>query len=217
MSSCGVMVGMDLRDSPQRPQGGETQAESRMRERELAWVAGVANGDVNSFQEVYKQQSPGVYALCIRMMRDTQRAEEVMQDTFWQLWTKPGQFDPKRGRLSTFLYQVARSRCLDRLRAERSQTERIRAAHGEVELDSPERSGPTPLHLAVKAQDRLQVRRALDGLSPDLRSAVILTYFDGLSQSEIAERLDAPVGTVKTWIRRGLLQMKKSLRSAGAA
>ena len=140
-----------------------------------------------------------------------------MQDTFWQLWSKPDQFDPARGKLSTFLNQVARSRCLDRLRAERSRTERVRSATEEVDPEDALNAVATPLQSAIALEDRHLVRRALSALEEQTRDVVVLRYFEGLSHVEIAERTGSPLGTVKTRVRRGLLQLRKDLAGATPA
>ncbi|MFK7894732.1 MAG: RNA polymerase sigma factor [Myxococcota bacterium] len=170
--------------------------------------------DTEALRELYREFSPTVFALCLRMLRDRQRAEEVMQDTFWQIWSKPDQFDPARGKLSTFLTQVARNRCLDRLRAERSRTERVRSATEELDPRDVMHAVPTPLQSAIDLEDRHLVRRALSGLEAKTRDVVVLRYFEGLSHIEIAERTGSPLGTVKTRVRRGLLQLRKDLAGA---
>ena len=150
--------------------------------------------DIAAFELIYDRYSKLVFALCVRVLRDRQRAEEVMQDTFWRLWTKPESYDSARGKLSTFLIQIARSRSLDRLRAEKSRSRHTQDAQTDTGILA-NGDDESPLRIAIRSQERVAVRAAILGLSESSRDIIFLFYFEGLSQSEIAERLGKPLGT----------------------
>ena len=177
----------------------------------------MVDGDVSALESLYDRHSTRVLAICLRILRDRDRAEEVMQDTFWQLWQRPDRFDPVRGRLSTFLAQIARSRSLDRLRAERSRTDRVEAARLEIEVHGDEADLEAPDARLALTERGEQVRAALAQLDVDQREIVGLTYFEGLSRAEAAERLALPIGTVKTRLRRGLERLRRALAQGGFA
>ena len=125
------MQDMTQRESPFR------RAVRRPDERptDAVLIGRMTESDVAALEAVYARYSPRVYALCLRMMRNREHAEEVLQDTFWQLWKRPERFDPERGSLATFLFQIARSRCLDRLRFE--QRRGTRSTIGDEKARNP--------------------------------------------------------------------------------
>ncbi|HPG26490.1 MAG TPA: sigma-70 family RNA polymerase sigma factor [Myxococcota bacterium] len=178
-------------------------------------VRRLLDSDLEAFERVYERHSPRVYALCLRMLKSPDLAEEALQDTFWQLWSRPDRFDPERGALITFLFQVARSRCLDRLRFERRRGGDGPAPATSVEIPDLVSPGPTPFQSASFAEDRSRVRGALDAIAPECRDVVVLAYFENLSQSEIASTTATPLGTVKARMRRGLLQLRGLLGGGG--
>lgn len=173
------------------------------------------DSDVEAFEKVYERHSPRVFAICLRMMHSRPLAEEALQDTFWQLWRKPERFDASRGSLVTFLLQIARSRCLDRLRFERRRPGVEASPTRGLENSELSAGGPTPFQNAHFAEERARVRKALDELAPECRDVVVLAYFEDLSQSEIARLTSVPLGTVKARIRRGLLQLRAQLVVGG--
>lgn len=169
-----------------------------------ALVRRLLDADVEAFERLYERHAPRVFALCLRILRSREVAQEVLQDAFWQLWERPGQFDPDRGRLPTFLFQIARSRSLDRLRRERLRTPSHPELATSLEIADLATSVPTPLQSASITETRTRVLEALDGVPPECREVLVLAYFEGLTRTEIAEHLGIPVGTVKTRVRRGL-------------
>ena len=166
---------------------------------------------MRALEALYDQHGSLVYALCVRLLRDPAEAEEVTQEAFWYVWTHSERFDPERGSARSFLVQIARSRGLDRLRRQRR---RLHLLRGQDELAVNEPAGSratTPLQSAVSAQAQTRVRAALAGLPENQRRVVMLSFFDGLTHSEIADQLGVPLGTVKTRIRRGLLALREPL------
>lgn len=179
-------------------------------------VARLFDEDSTAFELLYERHSARVLAVGLRILRDRDLAEEVMQDVFWQLWQRPEIYDPTRGRLIALLCRIARNRALDRIRAERSQTDRVQAAKTELDVHPPsERDSPLAILDNTRQGDR--VRAALEDLEEPLREILVLGYFEGLTQSEIADRLGVPLGTVKTRTRRALERIRRALAAKGAA
>ncbi len=174
-------------------------------------VVRLTERDVEAFERLYERHSAQVYAICLRILRRHEIAQEVLQDAFWQLWDRPERFDPNRGRLRTFLFQIARSRCIDRLRRDRLRTFASPNPSPVFEIADIQTTGPTPLQSAMSAERRVRVLDALEGLPPECREILVLVYFEGLTRAEIAEHLHVPIGTVKTRARRGLRILRTQL------
>lgn len=173
-----------------------------------------ALGDERAVGMVYDRYGQVMYAVAYRIVRQPGDAEEVVADAFAQAWRDAGRFEAGRGSVAAWLTVITRSRALDLVRA-RSRRERI--------TDTARRSDPestlgmgTPgasPDAAVEATEReRRVAEALAGLSPPQRAAIELAFFEGLSHSEIAERLNEPLGTVKTRVRLGMQKLRESLK-----
>ena len=158
----------------------------------------LVSGDQAALGELYDLHAGLVNALALRILRDRAEAEEVVQEVFVQVWRQAARFDPERGSAQAWLCTIARTRALDRLRRRTSRRE------------DPVESAPVPTGRPPH-EDALTVRRALAGLPDDQRRALELAYYEGLTQSEIAERLSQPLGTIKTRIRTALLRLREAL------
>jgi RNA polymerase sigma-70 factor (ECF subfamily) len=150
-----------------------------------------------------------VYALCLRIVKDVGTAEEVTIDVFHEVWARAERYSAGRGAPVAYLVTLARSRALDRMRA------RGKAVRGEGSSLTCAAVDPAAgsVAAAVAEERRLFVRRALELLDPKYREVLECSYFEGLSHSEIALKLAKPVGTVKTYLRRGLIQLRDFLRN----
>jgi RNA polymerase sigma-70 factor (ECF subfamily) len=180
-------------------------------------IKAVAEGDADALAVLYDRHGGAVYALCLRMLRDADDAEELLEDVFWQLWRRANQFDPTRGSALAYLLTLTRSRAIDRLRA-RDRRVRLRneipdPLLGESLLGAAT-VGDSPLQETLALERRARVRSALADLPAPQREAVELSFLEGLSHPEISTRLGEPLGTIKTRIRSGLLRMRDSLRDA---
>ena len=173
------------------------------------WVGQVAQEDESALAQLYDASGSLVYGLALRILGDAGAAEEVTLDVYLQVWKQANRFDPVRGRVSTWLMTMARSRAIDKLRGkaqELSQTETLDAV-AETRSENPD-----PEQSAAVAQQQARVRKALNTLSEEQRHAIELAFFNGFSQNEIAMKLNEPLGTIKTRIRNGMLKLRELLQ-----
>lgn len=178
-------------------------------------LGSAAGGDERAIASLYDRYGGVLYAVAYRIVGQRADAEEVVIEAFAQVWRDAARFDSTRGSVAGWLTMIARSRALDLVRA-RTRRERITAsAAAERPGVSPGMSArrPDALGALTDSERRSRIREALDALSPPQRQAIELAYFEGLSQSEIAERLQQPLGTVKTRVRLGMQKLRECLRS----
>jgi RNA polymerase sigma-70 factor (ECF subfamily) len=167
--------------------------------------------DVSAFEELYDRHSRIVYALVLRILQQASTTEEVVQDVFLQLWRNAGQYQSARGPFVPWLLTLARNRALDHLRL-KSERQRRREDQSE---ELPAIAHSPEYEKALDDKRRAERIRSLIGmLSAPQKKAIEMAYFEGLSHSEIANALQEPLGTVKSWIRNGLLRLKEGLQTA---
>ena len=166
--------------------------------------------DVSAFEELYERHSRIVYSLVLRILRQGSTAEEVVQDVFLQLWRNCARYDTSRP-FVPWLLTLARNRALDHLRL---KSERQRRREDQTEEFPNIASAAPEYEKALDEKRRAERVRTLIGSLPSAqKKAIELAYFDGLSHSEIAAALNEPLGTVKSWIRNGLMRLKESLQA----
>jgi RNA polymerase sigma-70 factor (ECF subfamily) len=159
--------------------------------------------------ELYDRYGGMVFRLIARIVRDCGIAEDLVQETFLRAWNRAGAFDSERGAVGPWLLAIARNRALDYLRSQG------RHSANTIELNETEHPSlfvNFPAEALTLDMAR-QVQRALTRLNTQQREAIELAYFEGMSQSEIAQRMGQPLGTVKTWMRRAMQQMRENLGS----
>lgn len=177
-------------------------------ERLRTWILEMAAGNQAAMGRLYDATSGLVHGLVLRILRDHASAEEVTLDVYAQAWRRAGTYDPERGRPTTWLLTMARSRAIDRLRG--TQRERARESLD----DHPGLVDPAEDPSAVSEADERsrRIRAALALLPAEQREAIDLAFFAGLTHIEVAERIGAPLGTVKTRIRTGMIRLRDVLR-----
>jgi RNA polymerase sigma-70 factor, ECF subfamily len=180
---------------------------------DLDAITRVARGDGDALATLYDRHSRAVYSLALRVLGETREAEEVVQDVFAQAWRQAARYDTSRGAVVAWLLVMTRSRAIDRLRARRG----LQPLAGDSERTLGVLSDPAagPEREALSAEQRSRVRVALEQLPLVQRLAIELAFFEGLTHVEIAERLELPLGTIKTRIRLGLMKLKDAFVEAG--
>lgn len=172
--------------------------------------------DANALRALYDRHSSMVYGLGLRILKDPAEAEDLAQDVFLHLWRKSELFDGARGAFLGWLVSLVRNRAIDRLRARRAKEEKTSAFEFERRSDVAPKS-LDPNETAYVGELRQAVAKSLAMLPDPQRSALELAYYGGLSHSEIAEKLETPLGTVKARIRQGMLRMRDLLGDFAAA
>jgi len=168
----------------------------------------MVRGDQNALADVYDRHARLLYSLALRIVRRPSDAEDVLQEVFSQVWRQAGRYDMSRGTVVGWLVMLTRSRALDRLRRERGEP-----PSADIDLATRDVVDPgvgVDLQL-VDAQQAARVRAALEALPDAQRIPLELAYYEGLSQSAIAARLDAPLGTIKTRMRQALIRLRDAL------
>lgn len=189
----------------------EVRAPLSTEDKQLA--ARMAQRDSRAFSALYDLHAPRVFGLCCRMLGRREEAEDALQEIFLALWEKASSYDPAKGPVIAWVLVIARSRCLDRLRRRslrQDKEQTIYSEDGDALLALAEPGAPALENLAALERDQ-EVRRALDMLPAPQRAALEAAYFDGLTQEEIAKKLNEPLGTVKTRMRLGLMKLAEIL------
>ena len=186
------------------PTPGETAADTS-----AALLLDIARGDRDAFERLYRLASPRVFAICLRVLSDRAEAEDVLQDVFATIWHKAEQFDPMRAGAMAWISMIARNRAIDRLRA---PGRAVRSMAIELGDELPD-GGTTPVEEAEASDDRDRLQRCLQKLDERRRGLIRTAFFEGATYEELATRSGAPLGSVKSWIRRGLLQLRACLES----
>lgn len=176
-------------------------------------MAGLVAGDLTALEGLYDRYATLVFSVSLRIVRDRQIAEDVTQEVFLRLWRRPALYDHERGRLLGWLLSVTRNRAIDEQRRRRR---RDQSESGDVpwQLRSEDRQDD-PALVAHLAELRRTVSAALALLPAAQREALELSYFSGLTQVEIAERTNTPLGTVKTRVRLGMRRLRGALADLG--
>jgi RNA polymerase sigma-70 factor (ECF subfamily) len=170
----------------------------------------VRDGADTALGTLYDRWGGAVYALAYKILGDADEAEDVVERVFTQVWSEADRYHPERGAVGSWIVLIARSRALDRLRRIRSRLRHEEAVEEVDETGTPPSAG-SPLQEAVEGDRRERVGRALRGLPREQERVVRMSFFGGLSQSEIADELGLPLGTVKTRVRLALRKLRGAL------
>jgi RNA polymerase sigma-70 factor (ECF subfamily) len=173
---------------------------------DLLLMRRLQSGDRDALADLYDRHAALAYGVALRVLRQAEEAEDALQEAWVQIWNRCGSFDPSRGNVAAWIVTIVRSRALDRLRRSSTRGRAESAPHVEppVAPVAPDRS-------AEASSLRTELSRAMDAIDPRQREVLEIAYFEGLSQSEIADRLGVPLGTVKYWMRQGLLQLRQTV------
>lgn len=182
----------------------------RDRVSDLSLMEQLVRRQEGALERLYDRYARPVYSLVLRITRNPPSAEEIVQDVFLQLWRNAHRYQAARGRLEPWLFTLARNRALDYLRL-KSEKQRRRENVLEVELH-PASLGMPDAEAGVDRQRRAErVRSRIGELPEKQRKAIELAFFEGMTHTEIARALEEPLGTVKSWIRSGLMRLREAL------
>lgn len=168
----------------------------------------IAKSDRPAFAELYRATHLKLFGITLRILRQREVAEEVLQEVYVRIWDHAPDFRPGKASPITWMAAIARNRALDEVRRARPRID-DKATAVEMIADT----GTSPLDRLVSNDDLSRLERCLEKLEDVRRTAVRLAYLDGLSRKELADRLDMPVGTIKTWLHRSLKELKDCLGS----
>ncbi len=178
---------------------------------DLELIERIRQGEQSALDLLYKRYSSPVYSLVWKILQNSEEAEDVALDVFWQVWRQADRYDPARGAPPAWIFTLARSRAIDRLRSRARREDRT------ISIDDPNLhfdpldENASPDQVVSFRQNRDAVRAAMEKLSAVQREAVELAFLKGMTHVEIAERLGQPLGTVKTRVRQGLIRLRKHL------
>lgn len=169
----------------------------------------VAAGDRGAFAEFYDRHSTLMFSVACKILNDPTEAQDVLQETFLQIWEKAARFDPKLGKAASWVATLTRNKAIDRIRASQRRSRLADEAGAESAIAA---EAGDSANEALHGQDKARlIQSAITGLPDEQRRAIELAYFSGLTQHEISEQLKEPLGTVKARIRRGLLKLRDQL------
>jgi RNA polymerase sigma factor (sigma-70 family) len=169
----------------------------------------IAAGDRAALRMVYENTSAKLFGVCLRILNDRGEAEDLLQEVYVTVWRKAASFDPGRASPITWLVSIARNRAIDRLRsgAGKRRMEPIEAA------DAISDPAPAAVERVEAAQQQERLARCLEELEARQSSAIRAAFLDGATYEELAQRMNVPLGTMKSWIRRGLLKLRTCLEA----
>ena len=179
--------------------------------RLAALLGQCALSDQRAFAELYRLTSAKLYGVALRILRRQDWAEEVLQECYVSIWNHAGSYAAQRSAPLTWMTSIVRNRCLDWLRRPRQE------ATGEeydIAVEAWRDDAPGPMEQLLASSDAAALARCLQQLEGKQRQSIMLAFFNGLSHSEVASHLKQPLGTVKTWVRRGLERLKSCLSGA---
>lgn len=178
------------------------------------WLSRVALGDRHAFDQLYRATSTYLMAIAWRVLQHRDLAEEVLQDAFVKVWHSAGLYDARLGLPMTWLINIVRNRAID---LRRSRANSLIDAHDDAALESLAAPGAGPEQWLDAAIHRIGVQECMGELTATQRQALALVYYQGLTHVEAAQALEAPLGTTKAWVRRGLDYLKACLKGRGVA
>ena len=185
----------------------------RQRSARLAdLLARTALSDQQAFAELYHLTSSHLYAVALRILRVSGPAEEVLQESYVNIWHHAGSYVAAKSQPLTWMTSIVRNRCLDQMRRREVDTVTIDDEEPGMKLADDR---PSPIDMLLASADALAVRSCVERLEAGQKQAIALAFYQGLSHSELASHLRQPLGTVKSWVRRGLERLKACLDGAG--
>jgi RNA polymerase sigma-70 factor (ECF subfamily) len=171
-----------------------------------ALLQACARGDRAALHGLYKETALQLFGLALSILRSRDLAEDIVQDSFILVWRRAHSFDPSRGAAMAWLARIVRNRCFDVLRRHGRE-----APLDDVVVQTWEDPAASPADLTALSQDAERLRDCLDELDESPRKSLMLAYYEGMTYTQVADRMGAPLSTVKSWIRRSLIRLKDCL------
>lgn len=202
----------------------KTIADNDSRALELAQLlARVALRDRQAFRQLYERSSPHLFAVVLRIQRNRALAEDVLQEVYVNVWRSAASYDAHRAQALTWMTSVARNRAIDSLRRRQSEPDTVSSQtwHGDGDPDNDDMlermpsDAPGPEQLLARAAQAQSIQGCMGQLSAEQQQSLALAFYQGLSHAEVADHLSQPLGTVKSWLRRGLQALKGCLDRLG--
>lgn len=173
-----------------------------------AALSAIARGERQALRRLYDQESARLFGVALRIVRERQRAEDVLHDAFVNIWTRAASFDPARGSGRGWIYTVVRHGALDAIR---DGAREVGLDEGALEDLDADRRSEGVLEAFELREELGRLRDCLERLDAGKRNSILFAYVEGFSHSEIAARLKSPLGTVKAWIKRGLSALRECM------
>ena len=183
-----------------------------------ALLARVALHDEQAFAALYRRTSAHLFAIALRIVRNAAAAEDILQESFVSVWHHAGTYDAAKSQPTTWLASIVRHRSLDQVRRREGDTVPLAAGDDDEHAawDPPD-DGPTPVDLLLAGAEARALRDCVEALDAGPKQAIALAFFHGLSHGELAAHLRTPLGTIKSWVRRGLERLRLCLERAEGA
>jgi RNA polymerase sigma-70 factor, ECF subfamily len=172
----------------------------------VSLIAAVAKGDEAAFERLYVATRAKLYGVVLRILRRQELAEEIIQETYVKIWNSAGQFNPELASPITWMTSIARNRAIDLVRKKSEASIEEEPDAMEVAADSPD-----PLARREMTEELKRLLECVGRLEPDRQKLVLLAYYNGWSREQLAEKFAAPINTIKTWLRRSLLDIRECL------
>ena len=188
------------------------QSSAKSSEELFNLIALSGQGDRAAFQELYEATSSKLFGLSLRILNRRDLAEEALQDAFINIWHHAQNYRPEKAAVMTWMTTIVRNKCFDLLRAMPHENQLL----DEESLDDWASDDLGPLEKATEQSESKALLNCMNGLAPLQRQAIALSYFHGMAHEQLASHLVQPLGTVKTWIRRGLQSLKSCLQGVSA-
>ncbi len=195
------------------PTSSSADSATAARERLRAAMVRLAEGDSAALEEIYSATRVKLFGICFRILGDRKEAEDALQDVYVNLWQRADRYDPTRASPISWLATFARNRAIDRLR-----TGKVRGGAVPVEEANPlPDQAPLADMLLVDAEKTAQIHTCLATLDEKTQNHIRSAFYDGYTYAELAEHADVPLGTMKSWIRRGLQKLRTCLEASEAS
>ena len=188
------------------------EAQGARNEQDLGLLMKVVKGDEGALGELYDRYASVIFTIALRIVKREEEAEDLVQETFLQVWNKSSMFEGSKGSVYTWVTTIARRKAIDRLRS-KSAVHAGTTVDEEAYVRIPDPAfHSNPLNAAISAEYEDLIKQGLALLSDEQRDIIDLSYFDGYTQSQIAEKLQIPLGTVKTRMRTGMINLRDFLK-----